>query len=396
MTKTNAWKVAVLCVVLFGLISWRLGRVIDKAQQRGQVEAEQNETTLSQNHDAARLTRPPGEGRKQRLAHIQAVKRRLASWRQRADARARLLPNTFRKRVLITRFNIFTLSPDGRLMATDGRKRNQKELKIWDTQTGKFLRGWVAHDSNVNGLTFSSNGKMLASASNDWTAKLWDVSSGRLKQKFYGHQSPVVSVAISPNSQFVATGDRNRTLKVWDAQTGRLRHTIKMHGAGVAVAPIAFSPDNQRVAVGNLTTVHVWDVETGRLIRTMKSDTRREVGTYAGGLAFLNGGKTLAIPTMDYSESSMIGLWDVSSGNLKSLMPGHSSFINTLAATPDGRLLASGSYDDMVRIWNVKNGLPKYKISVSRLTFPLALSHDGRWLAVGSNQRRIELWQLPS
>src|SRR6202008_1650249 len=93
------------------------------------------------------------------------------------------------------------------------------------------LRG---HSGPVYSVAFSSDGKRLATASNDQTAKVWDTESGKELLSLRGHSGPVYSVAFSPDGKRLATGTREGHTEVWDAESGKelltLRHSNSVTG----------------------------------------------------------------------------------------------------------------------------------------------------------------------
>jgi hypothetical protein len=107
-------------------------------------------------------------------------------------------------------------------------------------------------------VAFSSDGKRLASASDDQTVKVWEVANGREMLNLRGHNGQVMSVAFSPDSKRLASADYNGNVKVWDATTGE--ETLTLQGHTRAVVSVAFSPDGKRLASASSdTTVKVWD-----------------------------------------------------------------------------------------------------------------------------------------
>ena len=99
------------------------------------------------------------------------------------------------------------------------------------------------------GLSFSPDGKRLASASWDRTVKVWDVTTGKILVNFTGHGTPVNGVAFSPDGQNIASAGFEGIVKVWDAATGK--ESTAYTGDLFPAMAVAFSPDGQRVASGS-------------------------------------------------------------------------------------------------------------------------------------------------
>lgn len=258
-----------------------------------------------------------------------------------------------------TRTNVLSLafSPDGKLLASgsgDGLD-DTNTTRLWDVASRKEIRVLATEfGADVYSVTFSPDGKMLASGSDDSTIRLWDVASGKQTGALVSkYTSTVRSIAFRPDGKMLASGSGD-TIELWDVASQK-RSGDPLKGEMAVVASVAFSPDGKILAVGNVDdTIHLWDV-TGR----------KEIGDPLMGhtedvnsVAFSPDGRTLA----SGSDDKTIRLWDVSavldrgvaSGKqIGDPLMGHTSFVRAIAFRPDGKMLASGSQDKMVRLWNV-------------------------------------------
>src|SRR5262249_55161944 len=100
--------------------------------------------------------------------------------------------------------------PRGRFVlagrATAPRQVRDTKAGLWNTLTGKEVRGFEGHDKWVQSVAFSADGRFVLTGSGDKTARLWAASTGRELQRFEGHANTVSSVALSPDGRFVLTG----------------------------------------------------------------------------------------------------------------------------------------------------------------------------------------------
>lgn len=208
----------------------------------------------------------------------------------------------------------------------------------------------------------------------------------------------IYSIAFSPDGQMLASGSGNQIIKLWDSASGQLLKTLAGHGAGIY--SVAFSPDGRILASdgGDL-----WDVASGQLVRTLT-----EPNGWIGSVAFSRDGRTLAAketykstPLNDRCCIKTINLWDPESGQLLRTLPGHSNGVSSLAFSPDGRTLASGSPDNAIAVWDPKSGQLLRTLNASngsslKSTYSVAFSPDGRTLAAGSDDKTIKLWDVSS
>jgi WD40 repeat protein len=209
-----------------------------------------------------------------------------------------------------------------------------------------------------------------------------------------GHSDQVLSVAFSPDGKTLATGsgykDKNNCLKLWDVGTGQKICTITQHSGGVS--SIAFSPDGRTLAFDKSDTIKLWNVSTGQEISHLKGHSTQ--GVYIElifSLAFSPDGKILASGSQDCT----IKLWEVSSEREISTLKGHRKYINSVAFSPDGKILASGSKDKTIKLWEVSTGreittLWEHSYGVSSVAF----SPDGKTLASGGQDKTIKLWDV--
>ena len=91
----------------------------------------------------------------------------------------------------------------------------------------------------------------------------------------------------------------------------------------------------------------------------------------------------------------VVKLWDTESGELKQSFEGHSAAANVVAFSPDGRLLASGADDHMVKVFEVQSGTLKATLGAGDEVDALAFSPDGALLAAASEDSKINVWSVP-
>ena len=291
--------------------------------------------------------------------------------------------------------NALAISPDSNTLASAS---DHKIVKLWDLNTKKVLAGLSGHSQAVKSVTFSPDGKILATASDDKTIKLWQIETLAEICTLLGHSHAVKSVAFSPDGQILASGSWDKTIKLWDVNTGT--EICTMTGHQLQVNSVAFSPQGQLLASASYDrTIRLWQIPA--LESSHKEFQNRPcyslLGTLSGHawavltVAFSPDGKILATG----SDDNTIKLWEVNTGQLICTLVGHSWSVVAVAFTADGETLLSASCDKTVKLWRVSTAeeivtLSGHVDSVSAV----AVSKVRQLIASGSRDKTIKLWQF--
>jgi WD40 repeat protein len=153
----------------------------------------------------------------------------------------------------------FKYSPKGDQMAG----ASYKDLILWDVDTGVRLHALDGHSASIQEFSYSSQGNLLATASDDYTVRLWDTETGTCRQIMNGHSGFVRGVVFSPGGDLIASSSSDRTVRLWDVGAGT-PYNMSPHGNS-SVVVIKFSPKRDRVASCNGKTVWLLDVGNRRL-----------------------------------------------------------------------------------------------------------------------------------
>ncbi|WP_293166479.1 serine/threonine-protein kinase [Okeania sp. SIO2C9] len=193
--------------------------------------------------------------------------------------------------------NAVAISPDGQTLASVGSDRL---MKLWNIQTSSRMLTWIPDkEYEVNALAFSRDGTIVISGSNDGTIRLWNISTGIRRQTLEGHTKAVNTVVVSPDNQTLASGSEDGTIRLWNLKTGKKESVIKPNIA--AVKSIVFTPNHQKIVAAG-ENITIWDLITEEKLQTLI---------------------------------------------------GHSESISSLAITPDGKTLVSGSADQTIKVWRI-------------------------------------------
>lgn len=238
-------------------------------------------------------------------------------------------------------------SPDGTRLAVAG------SIGIWiyDARTYQEIALLTGHTVTVESISFSKDGKMLASGSRNRTIRLWDVPKGELRKTLIGHLGDVAmgelrktfgnigqstKVLLSGDGKTLAGASHNGTILLQDVVTGELLHSIKGHKD--RVNSISFSWDGKMLASAGGPqdkTVRIWDVATGELRHTLTEHVHEVLS-----VAFSGNGTTLA-------SGGRYGLllWDVATGKLRKGLTGHTDWVNSVALNFVSGMLQQARYE---------------------------------------------------
>ncbi len=279
------------------------------------------------------------------------------------------------------------LSPDGSILASgyeDGA------IQLWDPGSaehihrfeGEMRKGYQNPFSATYAIAFSSDGSTFAGVS--WfNIKLWDVHTWEHLHTLKGYRSSVMSLSFSPDGKTLASGARNSSrIILWDSTIGEHKQEITGYGRARSVS---FSPDGQLLVGATESGIYLYHVPTGRRLKTLAND-----GSYS--VAFSPDGNTVAGGIGDE-----IQVWDIRSGERLKRLIGHKDRHNTFSVSfsPDGSTIASGSADNTICLWNVSTGEHKHTFTGhTGSVISISFSPDGQTFTSGSTDGTVLLWDL--
>ena len=288
------------------------------------------------------------------------------------------------------------LSPDGTTLAAG---YGFGTIWLWDVRTGTntALKG---HSHRINSLLFSSDGTILVSGSSDGTVRLWDVEkkAAIATLETDGNRNRVSSVALSPDGRTIASGHADGTARLWDVATGA--HTATLAGHTYAVGPLVFSPDGATLASGDseiitpgssYPKIRLWDVATGTRTATFDLDT-----DWLVSISFSTEMTPIAMGgTWDLTAE----LWDLANATRIAEIPWESShgFIWSGALSPDGSVFVFGSTHfnrPSVVIWDFGAKTRTTLYGHGDLVDFVRFSSEGTVMASGSRDFTILVWDI--
>jgi WD40 repeat protein len=277
--------------------------------------------------------------------------------------------------------NFVAFRADGQFVAANG-----DGLRLWTFPDGQYVRG-VAGET----LAISADFRYLTTEKS-----ILDLQSGKIVYTVSGKQDLLLSAAFSVNDEYVAVRSSPHLTKGAQITVLKTADASKVSAFGTRyAAALAFSPDNQTLATGHWNNVTLWDVRTGARLALLMSPpppsdaiSYNRDGRYIYGLAFSRDGTLLAAG----SDNAELQIWDVAARKLLHTLKIGGSDVSNPAFSPDGKLLAAGTYGNgTVYLVDVASGKILSQVQVSMFGCgAVAFSPDGRYLITPSNSGLLD------
>jgi WD40 repeat protein len=287
---------------------------------------------------------------------------------------------------------VVVYSPDGSLIASGSEDAT---VRLWDSRDGSLVYELIGHNEIVNDLSFSPDGTILASASNDGSVRFWDVDGGSLIRTIDPLIDRVNKVEFSPDGNLIAIGGNNCFIELRQVNSGIFRRSLPQpqcveRTQGMVWSwGIDFTSDGEEIVTGDGRPCCGGSIQ------------RREVEKYVPP-TLLEGYK-LKVRDLDISPddstltiallgSPVFWLMDIENGSLLELFTGHTYRVNSVVFSPDGEMIASGSRDKTIGLWNLDGMLIHQFEAHTDAINSIVFSPNGRALASASDDKTIIVW----
>ncbi|QVL33612.1 PD40 domain-containing protein [Telmatocola sphagniphila] len=277
-----------------------------------------------------------------------------------------------------------TFTPDSTQLATAGGDR---KIKLWDIPGGKLQKEFLGHKAPIMALAIDPSGKYFLSGSADKTAILWEKETGKVAYTFSDLKSAVSALDFSPNGKWLAIGTADGLLRLFDRNAG-FKEVSKLSAHVSGVSCLQFHPNLPFLGtVGGDRLMRYWSISDAMTL-TKTSEVNAHGGAISA-IAFNKDGTSFATAGSD----QFVKVWNAQTRTERTSLRGHTEWVTCVAFAPDGSSILSGGVDKTACVWMMMTSDARSTTGHRRQVTALSIDKSGI-LATGSDDRTIKIWDM--
>ena len=267
---------------------------------------------------------------------------------------------------------------------------DDQSVRVWNIELSCEELIFQGHTNVIHGVAIDNESKHIVSCSKDNTIRVWNLNNGQENHIYDGHSNSVMCVAITHDDCQIVSGSKDQTIRIWRLDKYEMYTEIEGHDK--AISDLVVTPDNKRVITASLDkTIRVWNVESQYIEERVLIGHKKPVRCL------------ILINNLVYSGSTdqTIKIWDymaIENNELTPHLEGHHKAVVCLAANSTSQILASGSVDNSIIIWDISNihkkinKTKRIEEAHEKTVNCLAFCTDDKLLISGSADKFINIW----
>lgn len=271
------------------------------------------------------------------------------------------------------------LSPNGlQLVAVSDNSTG----KVWDLQTGNLIQELKGATKPITSVTYNFDGTKIFTGTSDGSILMWDVKTGQIISKFFGHKEKINSLIISPiDGQLISTSS-DKSVKLWDSKIGsefsdlsllnEINDVFTLNKFGTLLA-----------TNGKNGSITLWDARLGQSVKNFQA--------FDDKVLCADFNDTLLVSS--YAKN-IVRIWNIKTGEIYSDYMGMAKGAGSCDFNPKRNLIAAGSREGTVFIWNTSKNTPIAKLVIGSIPNSVKFSNDGKFIAAASADGKFYLWEV--